>query len=112
MGARVIVVDVVEEKLSHAKGLGAEAAVNARDGNTAEAIREITGGGVAYSLECVGNPQVLRQAVDCLPRLGVCGCLGVVPPGTEVALDMEQLMNGRTVRGVLAGEGADRPQPH
>jgi len=42
--------------------------------------------------------------VDSLPRLGVCGCLGVVPPGTEVALDMEQLMNGRTVRGILAGD--------
>jgi aryl-alcohol dehydrogenase len=47
---------------------------------------------------------VLRQAVDALPRLGVCGLLGVVPPGTEVGLDMDLIMNGRTVRGILAGD--------
>jgi aryl-alcohol dehydrogenase len=64
----------------------------------------MTGGGVEFSLECVGNPKVLRQAVDVLPRLGVCGLLGVVPPGTEVALDMDLIMNGRTVKGILGGD--------
>jgi aryl-alcohol dehydrogenase len=100
----IIAVDVVPDRLAKAKEFGATHTVNANETDPVEAIREITGGGAAYSLECVGNPQVLRQAVDCLPRLGVCGCLGVVPPGTEVALDMEQLMNGRTVRGILAGD--------
>ena len=47
---------------------------------------------------------MLRQAVDVLPRLGVCGLLGVVPPGTEVALDMDLIMNGRTVKGILGGD--------
>jgi len=42
--------------------------------------------------------------VDVLPRLGVCGLLGVVPPGTEVSLDMDLIMNGRTVRGILGGD--------
>jgi len=42
--------------------------------------------------------------VDVLPRLGVCGLLGVVPPGTEVSLDMDLLMNGRTVKGILDGD--------
>jgi aryl-alcohol dehydrogenase len=42
--------------------------------------------------------------VDVLPRLGVCGLLGVVPPGTEVALDMDLIMNGRTVKGILGGD--------
>jgi aryl-alcohol dehydrogenase len=69
-----------------------------------EAILEITGGGAKYSLECVGNPAVLRQAVDVLPRLGICGLTGVVPPGTEVSLDMDLIMNGRTVRGILGGD--------
>jgi aryl-alcohol dehydrogenase len=30
--------------------------------------------------------------------------VGVVPPGTEVGLDMDFLMNGRTVKGVLGGD--------
>jgi aryl-alcohol dehydrogenase len=69
-----------------------------------EAIRDMTGGGTDFSLECVGNPKVLRQAVDVLPRLGVCGLLGVVPPGTEVGLDMDLIMNGRTVKGIIEGD--------
>jgi aryl-alcohol dehydrogenase len=52
----------------------------------------------------VGNPKVLRQAVDVLPRCGVCGLLGAVPPGTEVGLDMDLIMNGRTVRGIIEGD--------
>ena len=45
-----------------------------------------------------------RQAVDVLPRLGVCGLVGVVPPGTEVSLDMDLIMNGRTIKGILGGD--------
>ncbi len=42
--------------------------------------------------------------MDVLPRLGVCGLTGVVPPGTEVSLDMDLIMNGRTVKGILGGD--------
>jgi aryl-alcohol dehydrogenase len=100
----IIAVDVMSNRLEKAKEFGATHVVNANDTDPVEAVRDITGGGSEYSLECVGNPHVLRQAVDVLPRLGVCGLLGVVPPGTEVALDMDLIMNGRTVRGILAGD--------
>jgi aryl-alcohol dehydrogenase len=69
-----------------------------------EAILDLTGGGPNYSLECVGNPAVFRQAVDVLPLLGVCGLAGVVAPGTEVNLNMDLIMNGRTVRGIIEGD--------
>jgi aryl-alcohol dehydrogenase len=84
--------------------LGATHTVNASEVDPVKAIRDITDGGAEFTLECAGNPNVLRQAVDALPRCGVCGVLGVVPPGTEVSLDMDLLMNGRTVKGIL---GAD-----
>jgi len=100
----IIAVDINAGRLEMAKELGATHTVNAGKVNPVEAIRDMTGGGAECSLECVGNPQVLRQAVDVLPRLGVCGLLGVVPPGTEVALDMDLLMNGRTVKGILGGD--------
>jgi aryl-alcohol dehydrogenase len=100
----IIAVDINAGRLEMAKELGATHTVNAGKVNAVEAIRDMTGGGAECSLECVGNPQVLRQAVDVLPRLGVCGLLGVVPPGTEVALDMDLLMNGRTVKGILGGD--------
>jgi aryl-alcohol dehydrogenase len=100
----IIAVDVKADRLGAAKELGATHTVNAREVDPVGAVQSITGGGVEFSLECVGNPQVLRQAVDVLPRLGVCGLLGVVPPGTEVSLDMDLLMNGRTVKGILGGD--------
>jgi len=110
LGARVcgcttiIAVDINVDRLEMARELGATHTVNAARVNPVGAIREITSGGAQFTLECVGNPRVLRQAVDSLPRLGVCGLIGVVPPGTEVALDMDLLMNGRTVRGILGGD--------
>jgi aryl-alcohol dehydrogenase len=100
----IIAVDIKPERLKAAKELGATHTVNASEVDPVKTILDITGGGVQFSLECVGNPKVLRQAVDVLPRLGVCGLTGVVPPGTEVSLDMDLIMNGRTVRGILGGD--------
>jgi aryl-alcohol dehydrogenase len=100
----IIAVDRHAGRLKMAKELGATHIINASEMDPVKAILDVTGGGAEFSLECVGNPKVLRQAVDVLPRLGVCGLLGVVPPGTEVALDMDAIMNGRTVRGILGGD--------
>jgi aryl-alcohol dehydrogenase len=100
----IIAVARRSEPLKLAKELGATHTVNSTEVDPVEAIRDITGGGAEFSLECAGSPKVLRQAVDALPRLGVCGLIGVVPPGTEVALDMDLIMNGRTVTGILGGD--------
>jgi aryl-alcohol dehydrogenase len=100
----IIAVDILSDRLEKAKEFGATHTVNASEVDPVEAIREITGGGAEFTLECVGNPAVLRQAVDALPRCGVCGLLGTVPPGTEVTFDMDLIMNGRTVRGIIEGD--------
>lgn len=70
MGARVVVVDVVPEKLRHALGLGAEAAVDAREGDTAARIREITGGGAHVSVEALGIAATTNASIECLRPLG------------------------------------------
>ncbi len=67
-------------------------------------IQEITGTGVNYSLETTALPAILRQAVDCLTLTGVCGLIGAAPLGTEVALDMNSILFGRTLRGVIEGD--------
>ncbi len=100
----IIAVDLHAGRLEMAKELGATHTLNAGEVDPVETILDMTGGGAEFSLECVGNPKVLRQAVDVLPRCGVCGLLGVVPPGTEVSLDMDLIMNGRTVMGILGGD--------
>ncbi|WP_439142853.1 zinc-binding dehydrogenase [Planktotalea sp.] len=70
LGARVIVVDIVEEKLSHALSLGADAALNAASENAAERIREITGGGAQVSIEALGIEATTNASVECLATLG------------------------------------------
>jgi aryl-alcohol dehydrogenase len=100
----IIAVDIIPARLEKAKKLGATHTVNAGEVDPVAAIMEITGGGAEFTLECVGNPKVFRQAVDALPLLGVCGLVGVVAPGTEVGLDMDRIMNGRTIKGIIEGD--------
>ena len=70
LGAQVVVVDVVEEKLIHAKEHGADATVNASTTDAAEAIREITGGGAQVSIEALGIEATTNASVECLATLG------------------------------------------
>lgn len=105
MGSTTIIgVDIKDDRLEAAKSFGATHTVNSSEVDPVEAIRDITGGGAEYTLECVGNPQVFRQAVDSLPLRGVCGLIGAVAPGTEVTLNMDHIMNGRTVKGIIEGD--------
>jgi len=70
LGARVIVVDVVAEKLTHALNLGADAAVNATTQDVPEVIRDITDGGAHVSVEALGIEATTNASVECLATLG------------------------------------------
>jgi len=100
----IIAVDVKENRLKTAMDLGATHVVNAKEVDPVKTILEMTKGGPNFSLECVGNPSIFRQAIDILPLMGVCGLVGVVAPGTEVKLDMNLIMNGRTIKGIIEGD--------
>ena len=47
---------------------------------------------------------MLRQAVDSLRLTGVYGVIGVAPLGTELTFDINSLLFGRTVRGIIEGD--------
>ncbi|WP_343502449.1 zinc-binding dehydrogenase [Alloyangia pacifica] len=70
LGAHVVVVDVVPEKLEHALSLGMDAAVNAAEEDAAARIKEITGGGAHISVEALGIPQTVNASIRCLRPLG------------------------------------------
>ena len=97
----IISVDVKPSRLKLAKELGATHTIDASSGNPVEEIQKITGGGANFTLETTALPQVLRQCVDSLTLRGVCGVIGVAPLGTEISLDMNGIMFGRTVRGII-----------
>ncbi len=101
---KIIAVDVHPDRLKLAEELGATHVVNANETDPVKAVFDITGKGAEYSLECVGNPKVFRQATDVLRLMGTCGLVGVVAPGTEVTLNMDLIMNGRRLKGVIEGD--------
>ncbi|MBW1799731.1 MAG: NAD(P)-dependent alcohol dehydrogenase [Deltaproteobacteria bacterium] len=100
----IIAVDLHDNRLEMTREFGATHTINAGEKDPVEAILEITGEGADFTLECVGDPKVLRQSVDALTRGGVCGLAGAAPPGVEVSLDMQILLNARTVRGIIEGD--------
>ena len=70
LGARVVVVDVVQDKLDHAVQLGADAAVNAAQDDVPAAIIDITRGGAQVSIEALGIAATTNASVECLATLG------------------------------------------
>lgn len=101
----IIAVDVTPSRLALALELGATHAVNSREVDPVEAIREITGGGVDYTLESSGRPEVLRQAIDCLGTMGTCGIVGAPPLGTDASFDVNMVMvPGKRIMGIVEGD--------
>jgi aryl-alcohol dehydrogenase len=101
---KIIAIDILDERLKLAKEFGATHTINSGQSDPVEQIRQLTGTGVQYSLECSGIPKVLRQAVDTLMMGGTCGLIGVAPVGVEANLDMQTLLDGRTVKGIVEGD--------
>jgi len=101
----IVAVDLNTQRLHLAEELGATHTLNGAAQDVVASIRDLTGGeGVQYALECTGLPAVVRQAVDSLRLTGICGTIGVSPLGTEFTLDMNAVLFGRTVRGVIEGD--------
>lgn len=101
---KIIAVDINNERLELSKTFGATHTVNSKDTDPVQAIREITGAGADYSIEAIGKPGVLRQAVDCLRTTGLCGLIGAAPMGVEVGIDMNNILFGRALRGIIEGD--------
>jgi alcohol dehydrogenase len=71
LGAKVLAVDLSEEKLALAKHLGATAGVNASSTNTiASDIRDLTEGGAHVSVDAIGNGAVCFNSIDSLRKRG------------------------------------------
>ncbi len=70
MGARVIAVDVVSEKLDLARKLGAEQTVDARAGDAAQAVQDLSSGGAHVSVDALGKPETVNASLRSLRPLG------------------------------------------
>ena len=84
MGARVIGVDMLDERLEMSKQFGADAVINARVEDPLEAILELTHGvGTDKSLDCTSSADARLAAVRCTRKWG-SACMVGVGGGLEV----------------------------
>jgi L-iditol 2-dehydrogenase len=98
MGAeKVIMIDLVEERLDFAEKLGADETINAGKENVEEKVRQSTGGyGADVVIEAIGKPQTWEQALRLVRKGGTVLEFGGCPPGTEIKVNAEQLHYGET----------------
>jgi S-(hydroxymethyl)glutathione dehydrogenase/alcohol dehydrogenase len=70
---------------------------------------DLTGGGVDFSFECVGNVGLMRQALECCHRgWGTSVIIGVAGAGQEISTRPFQLVTGRTWKGTAFGGARSR----
>ena len=103
---RIIGIDINESKFDLAKQLGATDVVNPNhfDKPIQEVIVEMTGGGVDFSFECIGNVNVMRSALECCHKgWGESVIIGVAGAGQEISTRPFQLVTGRVWRGSAFG---------
>jgi len=108
---RIIGVDINPAKASLAGKFGMTHFVNPDDGDPVKAIVDLTDGGVDYSFECIGNVNVMRQALECCHKgWGESIIIGVAGSGQEISTRPFQLVTGRVWRGTAFGGAKGRTQ--
>ncbi|WP_170769674.1 zinc-dependent alcohol dehydrogenase family protein [Ruegeria lacuscaerulensis] len=96
LGARVIVVDIADDKLNYAKTLGADVVVNAATSNAPEAIKDITCGGAHVAIEALGIETTTIAAMKSLRKLGRMVQIGMpAGPHSNMTLPMDALYSGQ-----------------
>jgi alcohol dehydrogenase len=100
--AEIVAVDLVEDKLEQARGLGATP-IHAGDG-AVEAVREATGGGAEKVIETVGSARVLAQAYEATRRGGTTVTVGLPHPEQRLDIQAVSLVTEeRTLKGSYLG---------
>jgi S-(hydroxymethyl)glutathione dehydrogenase / alcohol dehydrogenase len=107
---RIIGVDTNPAKIELAKQFGMTDFINPREvDNVTGSIIDMTGGGVDYSFECIGNVNTMRQALECTHKgWGQSYIIGVAGAGQEISTRPFQLVTGRTWRGTAFGGARGR----
>jgi S-(hydroxymethyl)glutathione dehydrogenase/alcohol dehydrogenase len=112
VGAGMIVgVDLNPAREALARKFGMTHFVNPKNvkGDLVAHLTELTGGGADYSFECIGNVEVMRQALECCHRgWGVAVIIGVAGAGQEIRTRPFQLVTGRTWKGTAFGGARGR----
>jgi S-(hydroxymethyl)glutathione dehydrogenase/alcohol dehydrogenase len=107
---KIIGIDLNPAREALARKFGMTDFLNPKDvPNVVQAITDLTDGGVDYSFECIGNVNVMRQALECCHKgWGQSIIIGVAGAGQEIATRPFQLVTGRVWKGSAFGGAKGR----
>src|SRR5207342_1648722 len=108
---KIIGVDLNPARKALGEKFGMTHFVNPKEvgGDVVAHLVELTGGGADYSFECIGNVDVMRQALECCHRgWGVSVIIGVAGSGQEIKTRPFQLVTGRVWKGTAFGGARGR----
>lgn len=112
VGADMIIgVDLNPGKKALAEKFGMTHFVNPQDveGDLVPYLVDLTKGGADYTFECIGNVQVMRQALECCHKgWGESIIIGVAASGQEISTRPFQLVTGRVWKGTAFGGARGR----
>src|SRR5690349_13515859 len=113
VGANMIVgVDINPNRKELAETFGMTHFVNPKEvegGDLVPYLVDLTKGGADYSFECIGNVNVMRQALECCHKgWGVSVIIGVAAAGEEIRTRPFQLVTGRVWKGSAFGGARGR----
>ena len=108
---KIIGVDINPARKALAERFGMTHFVNPKEveGDLVPYLVALTDGGADYSFECVGNVDLMRQALECCHRgWGVSVIIGVAGAGQEIRTRPFQLVTGRVWKGSAFGGARGR----
>jgi aryl-alcohol dehydrogenase len=103
----IIALDLNPDRLALALELGATHTFNPSEHHDlAWDLQMLCAPGVHHSLDAVGHPTVIRQALEVLRSPGQCVTVGFGGLEQEITIDQGHLLLGRTLRGVIEGDAS------
>lgn len=107
---KIIGIDINPQREAMARKFGMTHFVNPNEvPNLVDAIVQLTDGGADYSFECIGNTDVMRQALECTHKgWGRSIIIGVAEAGAEISTRPFQLVTGRKWEGSAFGGARGR----
>ena len=108
---KIIGVDINPSKRELAEKFGMTHFVKPKEveGDLVPYLVDLPGGGADYSFECIGNVNVMRQALECCHKgWGVSVIIGVASSGQEISTRPFQLVTGRVWKGTAFGGARGR----
>lgn len=108
---QIIAIDIVDQKLELAKGLGATHTINSATikGSVVDEVNKLTGGkGVDFVIDTTGVSAVVEKMLDCLAYAGTAASVGAPPRADKITVNVGSFFAGQK-KWLAITEGDSHP---